>query len=117
MKTTLKEFLNEEITLLDKKQKRLSDDKYFDFYFSGYLLKDLKHWLKKDDKVYFHFHKHSAYGTRTVFSLFNEYTYKSNIPISQLYDYVVDIKRVDKEKYDKVYNEMNEKDYDTYSLT
>jgi hypothetical protein len=114
---TFKNFcLNENIELLDKKQKRLSDDKYLNMYFTGTLLQDLRNWLKKGDKVYFKFHKQKVYGTGMYFSLFNEYTHKANISITKLYEYVSDVKRVSEEEYYKVYNEMNEKDYDTYSL-
>ena len=84
-------------------------------YYTGILLRDLKTWLKKGNKIYFKFHKQPD-GNDIFFSLFNDYTIKKNIPFNELYDYISNVKKVTEEEYTNVYNEMSQRDYNTYSL-
>ena len=77
--------------------------------------------MKKGDKIYFSFNKFKggykfAYGPGVYFKLFNEYTSKNGIPIDKLSEYVDNIERTTLDEYFKVYCEMEERDYDTYSL-
>lgn len=106
------------LDILDKKRKRLADDKYLSMHFKGISKQDMKDYLKKGDTVYFHFFNTPAiHGTRINFQFFNEYTHSGIIGITKLYDYIENIQRTTQEEYNKVSEERQSKDYDTYSIT